>query len=161
MTIRDAAYHTVHDYPGGSASLAPRLGKTPSTLCHEVALVKAPGSTAKLGVEDAMKIVDMTGDHRIVHAIALRAGGMFVPLAGMDIEVQDASHLAEVAREFAELMMVVAQSVSDGVISDNELGRINREWGELQRVGGLMLAHFTRLNAAAKPGAPRALEAVA
>jgi hypothetical protein len=128
MSVRDAAYHTVHDYPGGSAALAPRMGKTPSTLCHEVAPRQMPGSTAKLGLLDAVALMEMTGDHRIMHAVAQRLGGMFVPLASVDDEARDASHLADLAREFAHVVEAVASSLADGRITDNELGRVTREW---------------------------------
>lgn len=32
MKVKDALYHAVHDYPGGAASLAPRMGVSASTL---------------------------------------------------------------------------------------------------------------------------------
>jgi hypothetical protein len=55
----DAAYHVVHDYePDGAASLAPRLGKSSTQLCHEVK--PPPGNMAKLGLVDAVKISDLT-----------------------------------------------------------------------------------------------------
>ncbi len=37
MNIVDAAYHTVHDYPGGANALAPRMGiKSPAVLNSKV-----------------------------------------------------------------------------------------------------------------------------
>lgn len=156
MSILDAAYNTVHDYQGGARKLAERMGKSPTSLCHEVN--PPDGSTAKFGLLDAAKVMDLTGDHRIMHALAQRLGGMFLPLSGMDLESSDAMHLAEVAREFGELMAVVASSTVDGVITDNELDRIQREWGELQRVGAQMVGHFARLNAKTKSTALRAVE---
>ena len=51
MNIIDAAYHTVHDYPGGATALALRLGiKSPAVLnskvnpntdTHHITLVEA------------------------------------------------------------------------------------------------------------------------
>lgn len=64
MNLQDAAYHTVHDYPGGTSALAVRLGKHTTTLNHEV---RPPvGSSAKLGLVDAQRIMAMSGDHRIL-----------------------------------------------------------------------------------------------
>jgi hypothetical protein len=40
-------------------------------------------------------------------------------------------HLAVTAREFGDLCTEVANSLADGVISDNELARVDRECGEL------------------------------
>jgi hypothetical protein len=158
MNVLDAAYNTVHDYPGGAVELAGRLGKrSGSTLSHEVC--PPEGSSAKFGLLDAVKVMEMTKDHRIMHAMATRLGGMFVPLSGLDMESPDTVHLAQVAREFAEVMAEVAPAMADGVITDNELARIEREWGELQRVGGQMLAHFARLNGDSKPVTLRAVGA--
>ena len=70
-SVLDAAYHTVHDYPGGAPALAARLGKRPAVLCHEV----APGpsnASAKFGLMDAMRIMAMTGDHRVLSRPAAR-----------------------------------------------------------------------------------------
>ncbi|WP_341772648.1 phage regulatory CII family protein, partial [Burkholderia pseudomallei] len=36
MNIIDAAYAVVHDYPGGSESLAPRLGMSAAVLRNKV-----------------------------------------------------------------------------------------------------------------------------
>lgn len=157
MDIRDAAYHTVHDYPGGASALALRLGKSCTTLNHEV---KPPaGSSAKLGLLDAVKIMEMSGDHRVMHAIAARLGQMVIPLPQLDADSPGANHLADVAREFAEVMQEVALGAADGRISDNERARIERSWGELLVAGQRMLAHFASLNAAGKPAAVALREA--
>lgn len=34
MNLADAAYNTVHDYPGGASSLAPRLGMSSHMLSN-------------------------------------------------------------------------------------------------------------------------------
>ena len=40
MNITDAAYNTVHDYPGGASALAARMGiKSPAVLNSKVILV--------------------------------------------------------------------------------------------------------------------------
>jgi hypothetical protein len=76
MNILDAAYHTVHDYPGGASALAPRLGKSHATLSHEV---RPPAnSQAKLGLRDAQRIMALTGDYRILQAQAAELGFFLV-----------------------------------------------------------------------------------
>ena len=80
MNVIDAAYGVVHDYPGGSDSLAPRLGKASVTLSHEVARV----GTAKLGLDTAVKVSVLTGDFRILDAFALQCGRMVLPLPCAD-----------------------------------------------------------------------------
>lgn len=130
MHLRDVAYNVVHDYPGGAASLAPRLGKNATTLAHEL---NGTG-VAKLGLMDAEKITHLAGDLRILEAFATNCGQMLIPLpealqVGHDEDCM--LRLADTAREFGELCKEVAGDLADGSISDNELVRIDRECGEL------------------------------
>jgi len=129
MNLLDAAYNAVHDYQGGAASLAPRMGKSPTTLAHEV----SGQGAAKLGLLDAAKITQMTGDLRILTAFATNAGQMLVPLpsAGMAVGDDCMLRLADTAKEFGDLCREVATDLIDGAISDNELSRIDRECGDL------------------------------
>ncbi|WP_157979213.1 phage regulatory CII family protein [Rhodoferax ferrireducens] len=129
MSLRDAAYHVVHDYPGGASSLAPRLGKSSTYLSSEV----AGTGTAKLGLLDAETITYLTGDLRILSAFATNAGQMLVPLplAG-DLPNDDCMlRLADSAKGFGDLCKEVASDLADGNITDNELTRIDRECGAL------------------------------
>lgn len=129
MNLLDAAYNVVHDYPGGSHSLAPRMGKSATTLSHEV----AADGTAKLGLLDAAKITTLSGDLRILEAFATNCGQMLVPLpAAVDLQSDDCMlRMAATVREFGDLCTEVAADLQDGKISDNELARIDRECGEL------------------------------
>lgn len=147
--LLDAAYHAVHDYPGGASSLAPRMGKSSTTLCHEV----TGTGTAKLGLLDAKKITDLTGDLSILQAWAMDAGQMLVPLPSLDAQQGDdcMQRLATTAREFGDLVAEVSGDLSDGTVSDNELGRIERECGELVVALHGLMAAITQRNQASKP----------
>lgn len=130
MNLRDIAYNVVHDYPGGAASLAPRLSKSSTQLNHEL----TGNGTAKLGLMDAEKISHLAGDLRILHAFATNMGQMCVPLPH-GYEAQGAlpvmEKLGKAAKEFGDLCAEVAKDLADNEISDNELDRIDREAGEL------------------------------
>ena len=149
MQLLDAAYHTVHDYPGGAPSLAPRMGKSPHTLNHEV----TGNGSAKLGLVDAAKVCQLTGDYRILYTFAEACGHVCIPLpAGSESDVGAVlEQLAQASREFSELCAEVCSSAADGSISDNELDRISRErlelMGALARLGEAVLS----LNQAGKP----------
>ena len=129
MSLRDAAFNVVHDYPGGSVSLAPRLGKSHASLSHELTAT----GTAKLGLLDAEKITILTGDLRILEAFATDCGQMLVPLPDATVLMGDDCmlRLADTAREFGDLCKEVGGDLVDGKISDNELRRIDKECGEL------------------------------
>lgn len=149
MHLRDVAFNVVHDSPGGAVSLAPRLGKSHTSLAHEL---NGTG-IAKLGLLDAEKITLLTGDLRILAAFAANCGQMLLPLPEAMVLSQDDCmlRLADTAREFGELCKEVGGDLSDGKISDNELGRINREGGELIASLHALLESLARRHADGKP----------
>lgn len=141
MSVLDAAYHLVRNYPGEAASLAPRLGKSQTTLCHEV---RPPqGSTAKLGLKTAVDMTVLSGDLRVLNAFAAEAGCVVLKLPeNLDPGKNVANQTAQLAHEFAELMSEIAGSATDRVISDNELRRLRNSWSELVAVGQHLMASF-------------------
>ena len=149
MSVRDALYHTVHDYDGGAEALAQRLGKRGTSLCHEV---RPPaGSTAKAGLLDAVKIMEISGDHRALHAINAQLGYMAVQLPNLDGAPESTiSHLAAMSKEFNDVVQAAAVSAADGVISDNELNQVQRQIGELVAASQALLSDFVNQNAKGK-----------
>lgn len=129
MHILDAAYHVIHDYPGGADSLAPRVGKTGTTLSHEA---KRTGQ-AKLGLDTAVKVSVLTGDLRILEAFAMACDCMVVPLpkVAMTGDSPVMAGLAGMLKEQAHVVSAVSESLEDNEISDNERGKIYREASEL------------------------------
>lgn len=124
-SVLDAAFNLVHDYPGGARALAPRIGKSPTTLCHELT---AQGS-AKLGLVDAVKLSALTGSTSVAQAFAQAVGGVFVPgasgaagLADGDLEA-----VARTMREVSEAVAVFCDAMADGRVSENELRRLDKE----------------------------------
>ena len=149
MSVLDALYHTVHDYPGGAEALALRLGKRGTSLCHEV---RPPAnSTAKAGLVDAMKIMGLSDDHRTLHAMNAELGYMAVRLPGVDMASGTTmAHLAAVSREFNDVVQAAAVSAADGVITDNELAQLQRQSGELIAAVHALLGDFVQQNAKGK-----------
>lgn len=153
MNVLDAAYHVVHDYPGGADSLAPRLNKAGGVLSAEVR--GRPG--AKFGLATAVQVTQLSGDLRILHAFAADCGQMCVPLPeSVCLHEDDVLRaLGEASREFADLCREVCGDMADGAISDNELDRIDRARGELMarlhRLGEAIRAR----NLASKPAFAR------
>jgi hypothetical protein len=149
MNALDAAYHVVHDYPGGAESLGPRLKKGSTVLSAEV----AGRGTAKFGLSDAVKVTQMTGDYRILHAFAEAVGQMCIPLPGCLADTGDDVLLAlgETSREFSELCREVCQDVATGVFTDNALDRFELERGKLMADLHHLGEAFRAKNLAAKP----------
>lgn len=153
MNVLDAAYNVVHDYPGGATSLAPRLPKRADVLSHEV----AGHGTAKFGLKDAVKVTELTGDLRILHAFALQCGQMCVPLPTDASSSQDEvlQALGQASKEFADLCTEVCRDMGDMVISDNERVRIEREAGELVAMLHELLGLIRANNQSGKPAHER------
>lgn len=150
MSLLDAAYNVVHDYPGGAQSLAPRIGKSASTLSHEV----AGDGTAKLGLMDAQKITQRSGDLRILQTFAANCGQMLVPLpAELDGRADDCMlRLADSVIAFGDLCREVGGDLADGKVSDNELLQIDQNCGALIARVHVLRESLQRRNLADKPG---------
>jgi hypothetical protein len=71
VNVADAAYRTVHDYPGGSASLAPRLGMKQAVLNSKV---NPHTTTHHLTLAEASLLMGMTNDFRMLHALNAEHG---------------------------------------------------------------------------------------
>lgn len=149
MSVLDAAYHLVNSYPGGATSLAPRLypAKNATTLSHEV---RPPdGNSAKLGLETAAQLTELSGNHLIVQAFCARAGGVFVPIPSQQhatgLQVFEA--LSSLAKEFGDVVAKVTEVSCDGRISDNDLRAVKKEAFELMGALQHALQVITDLNA--------------
>lgn len=128
--LQAAAFNLVADYPGGATVLGPLIGKAASTLSHEVDL-RYTG--AKLGLHDAGKLTQVSGDLRIVRAFCALAGGRFQPLPAdpANPHAHPLAALGSMAHEFAELVSEAGAALADGQVTPNELQRIQREAGGL------------------------------
>ena len=148
MKPLDAAYHVVHDYePDGAASLAPRLGKSPTTLCHEVK--PPPGSMAKFGLVDAVKATDLTEDFRILHAFAEAVNHRCVKVTIPEVDShQDLlGAMSTFAKETAEALLAMHAAIADGRISENEIRRFEKEVGDIAPAACSLVARMRTLAA--------------
>ena len=133
MDVLKAAFNVVHDGEGGAAAIAELLGKRRDSLDHEVR--PSPGSTAKLGLVDAVKISKYRRDWRILYAFADECGHVCIPrveVAAEDATTQGVlSRAAELAREVGETFQEVNSALADGTVTPNEMASVERECMEL------------------------------
>jgi hypothetical protein len=71
LDVLDAAYHTVHNYPGGVSALAPRVAMSANTLTHKV---NPHNTTHHLSLREAVTLQHMSGDASILQAMAAALG---------------------------------------------------------------------------------------
>ena len=134
MNTQDAAYATVHDYPGGATSLGPRIGVGGVVLSSKV---NPNTKTHHLTLAEAMKIQSLTGDHRILRAMCEELEYL-PPIPRVEAAVSDAALLETFTKMMAELgdfSREFHSSVADGRITQREIDRMQREMDELFAAG--------------------------
>lgn len=130
MNTIDAAYHTVHDYPGGSESLGPRVGLSPAVLRNKV---NPNNDTHHLTLAEAQRLLSMTGDVRILQSWAHSEGYLLVKApkgASSDMAVLEQVVGLGVAN--GQFMSTINDALLDGVITKKEIKDIRVAERELQ-----------------------------
>lgn len=129
MNVQDAAYATVHEYPGGSEPLAVRLGMSGAVLRGKV----NPNNDRNiLSLAEADRMMGLSGDHRILHALAGEHGYTLQPI---EEEIAGGSLMAAVLATAAakgDLAAVISRALADNVITANELAEIGRACAAVQ-----------------------------
>lgn len=131
MNIIDAAYVVAHDYPGGTVSLAPRLGMSSAMLRNKV---NTNDVTHKLTLCESVTLQDITGDHRILHAMADHLGYVCIKLpapGASDMALLD-SFMA-ITKELGDFAGEFQKDWADGRIDAKEAARLRKEFYELQQ----------------------------
>lgn len=147
MNVADAAYAVVHDYPGGSEALAPRMGMSAAILRNKV---NPNNSTHHLTLAEADRLTGITGDMRMVHALAATHGAVVMPL-GDGEDASDMAVLEVIAGLWARsgtLGTEVHGALADNVLTGVELDRIRSAAYGLQRQ---VLGLINRLESMAEP----------
>ncbi len=144
MNVIDAAHATVHDYPGGSESIAPRLGMRPNILRNKV---NPHCDTNHLTLSEADKLVSLTGDHRILQALARHHGYVLVPVA-FDTPASDMAILELVTRVWrtnGDIGKAVDDALIDGHITQRELDNIQQTISNTEQAMHTMLARIKEI----------------
>jgi hypothetical protein len=122
MNTVDAAYHTVHDYPGGSESLGPRVGISPAVLRNKV---NPNNDTHHLTLAEAVRMVDITDDERILQAWARARGYMLVkPPAGRSCDMAVLEQVVNLGIANGQFMATINEALADNKITRKEISKI-------------------------------------
>lgn len=151
LSIRDAAYYTVHEYAPGTVALAARMKLNQQTLCHKV----NPNNTNRnnLTLEEAVTLQLMTEDHRILFSMASLLGYFCVAQrAGADGNVT--TDIAQTMQDLGDMLKTVSASIADGRVTDRELREVDHAvlqlMGDLNHLRG-RLADMNELTRSTKP----------
>jgi len=148
MTVLDSAFNLVHAN-GGAKAVAPRIEKRPSSLNHEL----VGRGSAKFGLVDAVKVTQLYNDLRILNAFAAECGCLVLPMVELEAgEADDVMlSMADMAREFSELVANAIQAKADNKVTANELARLKRDWAELVSHGQRFISGMSKQHEAGKP----------
>ncbi len=128
MNITDAAHKTVKDYPGGAEALGVRIGMSGAVLRNKV---NPNNSTHHLSLAEASEIMGVTGDDRMLHALAAEHGYVLRRVEGVASGSVIGAVLA-VSKRQGDLAQAVATSLEDGRITPNESSEIGRLCASIQ-----------------------------
>lgn len=131
-SVADAAYATVHDYKGGCDALGPRVGITPRVLNSKVLPTT---SSHHLSLDEAVRIMAVTGDHRILQAIC-RHLGYLDPIRAVVYEgIADQQLLeliAAVHSETGDVSRSLVAALTDGRVTEREFEQFDEQVIEAQ-----------------------------
>lgn len=138
MHVIDAAHQTVHDYPGGSEALGPRMGMSGAVLRNKV---NPHNTTHHLTLAEAVRMMALTGDLRILRAIADELGQAVHPLPAVqdgpsgDV-LENVLGLAEAEGNFSGSMRA---ALADGIVTPRELREIREASDQVQATLALLI----------------------
>ncbi|MFZ3286208.1 MAG: phage regulatory CII family protein [Telluria sp.] len=123
MNVQDAFYQTVHGAAGGCESLAVRLGMSSAILRNKA---NVHSVTNKPMLDDADRIMGITGDHSILHALAANHGYVCVRVPD-DVDASDMAVLEMVTKVWTtngEVGAEVNKALADGRITRREVEQV-------------------------------------
>lgn len=122
MNYKDAFYKTVHTYPGGCEALAVRMGYTAGLLRNKA---NPNSSTNVLTMDDASRVMDITGDYEVLHALAREHGFICTKLSqptSSDVAVLES--VTDIWSKLGSVGTQVHTALADGRIDQSEVKHI-------------------------------------
>lgn len=123
MNTRDAFHATVHDCPGGAEALAVRLGMSAQILRNKA---NVNHDTNKPMLDDVDRVMAITGDHRVLHALAKNHGFVCVKIdesaTASDMAVLEL--VTQMMTTHGEVGAEIYRTLADGRVDQRELERV-------------------------------------
>lgn len=134
MNVIDAAHKTVHNPKhGGSTAIAARMGMSPTVLNNKV---NPNMDSHHLRLDEALTIMEFTGDHSIIQAMAQRLGGVYCEVSSESTKDELIMTALSASACQGDVMTEMHKALEDGRISCNELDsllpKIQRAMSSLQ-----------------------------
>lgn len=119
MNHLDAFHATVHTAPGGCDSLAPRMGMSAAILRNKAC---PTNTTNKPTLDDADRLMGITGDFRILEALAANHGFTLARIGdepSSDMAVLE--HVTSIWQRLGDVAGEVHKTLEDGRVEPHEV----------------------------------------
>lgn len=147
MNVQDAFYLTVHAYPGGCESLAPRMGMSAAVLRNKA----NPHSVTNIpSLRDADLAMAITGNCAVLHALAANHSHVCIKVDA-DAPASDLAVLELVTHVWSangNVGAAVDAALADGRVERHELSQVR---AAIYRTQQAMHAMLARLEEMAEP----------
>lgn len=123
MNIRDAIYQTVQRSAGGVEALAVRMGLRVQILRNKA---NPNGATNYFSPLELDALMELTGDHAVLHALAQNHGHVCIPIEA-DADASDIAVLELVTKVWSASGDVGAEvhaTLADGIVEKHEIERV-------------------------------------
>ena len=133
LTLRQALYHAVHDFPGGCPVVAAYFGAKPDTLQKKVSLTNDAHHPT---LQDFEEILAVTKDPRIFSALGEPNGVVWsllsdMPEAPADMDVLSSGN--RLIQSSAGALQQLVTSLEDSVVTGEELEVLRARVYEVQQ----------------------------
>ncbi len=141
MNVADAFHQTVHESVGGCEVLAVRMGMSPAILRNKADPNKAYN---KPMLDDVDRVMGITGDHRVLHALAANHGYVCVKIED-GATACDTAVLELVTRVWStsgDVGAAVNAALADGRIEQHEVAGVRDQVNKVVRALHQMVARL-------------------
>ncbi|MDC8756240.1 phage regulatory CII family protein [Janthinobacterium fluminis] len=132
MNIADAFHKTVHAALGGCEALAVRLGMSAQVLRNKA---NPNNASNKALLEDADRVMGITGDFQVLHALAANHGFVCIKVEA-DVSASDMAVLEVVTRVWSangDVGAEVHRALADGRVEKREVVKVEVAIYQAQR----------------------------
>ncbi|MBK1681453.1 phage regulatory CII family protein [Rhodocyclus tenuis] len=145
MKVAEAAHATVREYKDTEA-LAKAIGVTSAQMLRNKVNV-SEDKKHHLTLREAELLMKETGNPRILHALASEIGGIYVPTPknGNAGSLSIVSDISKMSKEFGALVEEVSKDIEDGIVTKNELKRIEADADKLRRALSSLIADLSAM----------------
>jgi hypothetical protein len=132
MNTQDAFYNTVHDYKGGTEELAGRIGMSRAILLNKADPNKEHNKPL---LSDADKVMGITGDYRILDALAAnhRRVCIEIPEDGDACDMAVLEVMTKVWMTHGDVGAAVHATLADGKVEQHEVAKVRQAVYRMQQ----------------------------